>query len=232
MIKPIVSFLILASIAFAEGARLKGFPNFVAEEARTLKKKKGKKSKMEITNLTYKQPLSGFFVMVHDCDMVSPLFTFGQPSSDELQALAEGGELEPLRTYYDGMDGVHSIQLNPNGGALLPGASVEFEINELKDYRCLTVAAMAVNTNDCFVALNGVKVDGSFTYTEPGLDAGTEENNEACTHIPGPACDDTSGNMGGDENGYVHVHRGIHGGGDLDASEYDWRNPMVEFKLY
>jgi len=32
---------------------------------------------------------------------------------------------------------------------------------------------------------------------------------------------------GGGE-GVVHVHRGIHGIADLDASEYDWRNPMLD----
>ena len=31
----------------------------------------------------------------------------------------------------------------------------------------------------------------------------------------------------GGEEGYVHVHAGIHGIGDLDASERDWRNPVA-----
>jgi hypothetical protein len=31
----------------------------------------------------------------------------------------------------------------------------------------------------------------------------------------------------GDEEGVVHIHAGIHGIGDLDESERDWRNPAA-----
>ncbi|CAM9150754.1 unnamed protein product, partial [Laminaria digitata] len=59
--------------------------------------------------------------------------------------------------------------------------------------------------------------------------AGTEENNELCSHIPGPACSATSGNQeAGPGEGYVHVHRGIDGNGDLSAADYDWSNPVAE----
>ena len=60
--------------------------------------------------------------------------------------------------------------------------------------------------------------------------AGTEENNELCSHIPGPACDATSGNaQAGPGEGFVQVHRGFHGvGGELSAEDYDWRNPVAE----
>ena len=59
---------------------------------------------------------------------------------------------------------------------------------------------------------------------------GTEENNEQCSHIPGPACDATSGNaQAGPGEGFVQVHRGFHGvGGELSADDYDWRNPVAE----
>lgn len=62
-----------------------------------------------------------------------------------------------------------------------------------------------------------------FTHT------GTEDNNEACTHIPGPACADTLGNeQAGSGEGYVHAHRGIHGVGDLDEATFAWLNPAAE----
>ncbi|CAN0510450.1 unnamed protein product, partial [Scytosiphon promiscuus] len=59
---------------------------------------------------------------------------------------------------------------------------------------------------------------------------GTEENNELCSHIPGPACDATSGNLPTESGeGFVQVHRGFHGiGGELAADAYDWRNPVAE----
>jgi hypothetical protein len=57
-------------------------------------------------------------------------------------------------------------------------------------------------------------------------DAGTEANNELSTHIPGPPFGGAMRDVG-DAEGFVHIHPGIHGVGDLDASMYDWRNPGV-----
>ena len=61
------------------------------------------------------------------------------------------------------------------------------------------------------------------------LAAGTEENNELCSHIPGPACDADSGNLeDGPGEGFIHINRGVHGIGNLTTSVYDWRNPVAE----
>jgi len=30
---------------------------------------------------------------------------------------------------------------------------------------------------------------------------------------------------------FVHIHRGIHGTGDLDASTKDWRNPVARIRI-
>jgi len=27
---------------------------------------------------------------------------------------------------------------------------------------------------------------------------------------------------------FIHIHRGVHGIGNISASEYDWRNPVAE----
>lgn len=60
--------------------------------------------------------------------------------------------------------------------------------------------------------------------------AGTESNNELCTHIPGPACSATAGNEeDGPGEGYIHIHRGFKGvGGELSEADYDWKNPVAE----
>jgi hypothetical protein len=59
-------------------------------------------------------------------------------------------------------------------------------------------------------------------------DAGSENNNELCSSIPGRACPGESGNVhSGDGEGVVHVHRGFFGIGNLRQADYDWRNPMV-----
>jgi hypothetical protein len=31
--------------------------------------------------------------------------------------------------------------------------------------------------------------------------------------------------------GFVHIHAGIHGIGNLEASEYDWRNPVARITV-
>jgi hypothetical protein len=33
-----------------------------------------------------------------------------------------------------------------------------------------------------------------------------------------------------DAEGYVHIHAGIHGINDLDASALDWHNPVIEIQ--
>lgn len=72
------------------------------------------------------------------------------------------------------------------------------------------------------------------SFTIPGYDAGTEENNEDCASIPGPACADidAANESSGNGEGFVQVHRGVHGmfdglETDLAPSAYDWRNPML-----
>ena len=61
----------------------------------------------------------------------------------------------------------------------------------------------------------------------PAYDAGTEENDELCTSIPGPACGGTGLEASGNGEGFIHVHRGFFGIGDLEQAEYDWRNPVM-----
>jgi hypothetical protein len=58
-------------------------------------------------------------------------------------------------------------------------------------------------------------------------DAGSEANTELCEHIPGPPCGNQARMLTGAE-GFVHVHRGIHGVGDLNEAAMDWNNPVVK----
>lgn len=61
---------------------------------------------------------------------------------------------------------------------------------------------------------------------------GTEENNELCSHVPGPACSETSGNLQTvSGEGFIHVHRGIHGVGSLADDVFDWRSPVAEITI-
>ncbi|CAN0593867.1 unnamed protein product, partial [Laminaria digitata] len=72
----------------------------------------------------------------------------------------------------------------------------------------IPIASVSVNTNDAFVGIDAVPLSKKYSATlyPPAYDAGTEENNELCSHIPGPACDATSGNAeAGPGEGRVQV---------------------------
>jgi len=125
---------------------------------------------------------------------------------------------------------------------LLPGDSITVEVSAAHGARRITVASMMLPTNDGFIALNGVKAPkrGSVTYYSPGYDAGSEPNDEICSNIPGPTCGGTGPSPSVDpfDEGYVHIHRGIHGSNpsgnfvsDLAADIYDWRNPVAKITI-
>jgi hypothetical protein len=136
---------------------------------------------------------------------------------------------------YDGSEGVLSAIAFMDGAPYFGGTSFDIEVEVSEDYPLVTIASMAINTNDCFVAVNGVKVYPGKTLNLDGLDSGSEANNESCESIPGPGCMGKEGagtnERSGNGEGFVHVHRGMHGVGDLAVEEYDWRNPMMRVKV-
>ena len=122
-------------------------------------------------------------------------------------------------------------------GVIPPLGQIEFEIAVNQKHPYVSLAVMGVNTNDMFVGFSGVRLieekNGLLTKTElaetrlfsPGYDAGTEENDENCANIPGPACGGNGAPGGGE--GVVYIHPGIVGGAGLTPAPYDWRNPML-----
>lgn len=93
---------------------------------------------------------------------------------------------------------------------------------------------MMLPTNDGFIGITDVPLPRNkqvLTYLSNGHDAGSEPNDELCEHIPGPQCggEGVSPDAGGE--GFVHIHAGIHGIGSLEASDYDWRNPVARITV-
>jgi hypothetical protein len=87
---------------------------------------------------------------------------------------------------------------------------------------------MLAITNDGFVALNSVPARPG-TYMIPVYDAGSEINDELAVNIPGPGGE---GYNSADGEGFVHIHAGIHGIGDLPEPEnLDWRNPAAKITI-
>ncbi|WP_321528555.1 spondin domain-containing protein [Sedimenticola selenatireducens] len=205
---------------------------------------------VEITNITNATYFTELLVATHDHN--TRLFELSTAASPNLQAMAEGGNINGL---IEDLEAANSEYIaNPAAGLLAPGATTEAVFNRPeKNHQFLSIVAMLLPTNDGFVGLNGLpipKKKGTYIYYLRGYDAGTEANDEIITGggapgVPGiPA--DPGGNAGTggvanvapDHNPTVHIHRGVVGdsdplGGDsdLDARVHTWQGPVAKLVL-
>ncbi len=188
-----------------------------------------------VTNVTRGQQFTPILVATHKAD--GRLFELGKPASPGLQIVAEEGNVVPLTDALLAMPGVLDVT---NSGALLnPGASVKITVKTRGAFNHVSVAAMLIPTNDAFFAVNGARIPRGHqtkVLTSVAYDSGSELNDELCADIPGPFFIECGGPGGGaaptgGEEGYVHVHAGIHGIGDLDAAQRDWRNPVARITI-
>jgi hypothetical protein len=162
------------------------------------------------TNLTRGQPLSPLAVLIHDSGQA--VFRIGEPASAGLELLAEGGDNSELLDEIDGA-------AEASGGAPIGPGDSETLTLELADDQTgglsLSVISMLVNTNDAITGLNGIALAGmavgdSMTYTAVAYDAGTEANNELAGTIPGPADGGEGFNAMRDDVGdFVTMHPGV-----------------------
>jgi hypothetical protein len=115
------------------------------------------------------------------------------------------------------------------------GGTAVFTVMASRNAKYLTLTAMLATTNDAFAAVRGVRLPNGIgdkvTVYGKAYDAGTEANSEDCTFIPGPPCDNGGVRDTGDAEGLVHIHSGVHGGGDLEPSDHDWRNPVIQVTI-
>ncbi len=182
-----------------------------------------------ITNMTANQVFTPILVVSHS-PAVS-LFQVGEAASAELEQIAEGGDTAPLTAVLEASGATADIQNLPD--LLSPGQSMTVALMTVEGMNYISVVGMLIPTNDAFVALNGALApETSARFRVPAYDAGTEVNDENCLNIPGPVCGG-DGFIEGREGaeGFVHIHRGIHGIMDLTASVYDWRNPVAQITI-
>ncbi|MCU7947841.1 MAG: spondin domain-containing protein [Candidatus Thiodiazotropha sp. (ex Cardiolucina cf. quadrata)] len=205
---------------------------------------------VEITNLTNAIYFTPLLVAAHKRD--THLFQLSTEASDNLQAMAEGGNIDGLILDLEaaGSDYV----ANPAGGLLEPGKSAEAVLDrQMKKNRYLSIVGMMLPTNDGFVGIDGLRIPhkkGTYTYYLHGYDAGTEANDEiinggGAPNTPGiPADPGGNGGVGGianvgsDHNPTVHIHRGVTGdsdplGGesDLNARVHTWQGPVARLVI-
>ncbi|TPW12201.1 MAG: hypothetical protein FD130_1819 [Halothiobacillaceae bacterium] len=162
--------------------------------------------KITITNLTPGQPFAPILAASHHSDM--SFFTVGQAPNDELAMLAEAGNGNPMATKLRGM-----------------------LISARRGWDRVSIGAMLGATNDAFFAVTDVALPKGrqiATYIAEAYDAGSETNDELCATVPG--CGGAAAAYSPDDHGegFVHIHNGIHGIGDLSAAKMDWR-PFAAF---
>ena len=157
----------------------------------------------------------------------------GEAASAELTALAETGNNMPLAELAMGSDAVGSVVAfpAPPDGVVLPGASVSTMVTASSGMGYLSLATMLVQTNDGIVLGNSLPLfdeDGnprSFTMVDLiSYDAGTEDNNELATHVPGPPFDGME--RAPTEGGVIAPHPGIAGTADVGAA-FGWTEPTA-----
>lgn len=184
---------------------------------------------IQITNLS-RQIISPPVVASHTWKVA--IFAPGQPASSDLAALAEDGDTSGLVDLLS--MNAEVLDVAAATGPLLPGETLTFELEVRGKYNRLSAVGMLVTSNDAFFGLSNYFVDPGQPVqrvTAPAWDAGTEVNNESCDFIPGPPCGnpfmrDTDG-----AEGFVFVHSGIHGTGDLLPNAWAWQNPVVEIAV-
>ncbi len=162
------------------------------------------------------------------------LATPGEPATPAIVALAETGDVSGLA--------VLAAAANANAvlaeGPVVPGGSLTVTVTADAVNSSLSVGSMLVSTNDGFIALTDVPLfgeDGTPVETSIDLnayDAGSEDNNELATHIPGPLGLDAAADPEGSNErmetvgGVITPHPGIQGVGDVSEA-FAWTEPTA-----
>ena len=126
----------------------------------------------------------------------------------------------------------------PTADVVPPGGSVTVTVTADMVNSSLSVGSMLVSTNDAFVAAtdvplfdeNGAPVSASIDLNS--YDAGSEENTEMASDIPGPLGLDAAADPEGSnervptEGGVIAPHEGIQGVGDVGEA-FAWEEPTA-----
>ena len=133
---------------------------------------------VSVINLTAGQPFSPITVLAHNSEY--KMFAMGSEASVALETMAEGGDNSKLLETVS-----HSVA---GAGVLTPGSSEKLSI-ALDNADKLTITGMLVQTNDTFLAYQGIdisalEVNGVWKSEVRAYDAGTEKNTETAATVP------------------------------------------------
>ncbi len=177
------------------------------------------------TNLTRGEVITPPVVFSHE--ETYAFFHEGEKARTALVRLAEMGETDPLVEVLTTRDRVYDVVVGTD--VIPPGHSLSVELMTDNMFDSISACGMLAQTNDGFFAIKDIPVplNGEKVVYGNAYDAGSEENNELESYVPGPPF---GGTLRSPQNaeGFVHIHSGIHGDGNLMPSMYDWRNPVVK----
>lgn len=185
--------------------------------------------RLTITNLTPGQPLAPVMAATHRPGFA--FFSVGQAPSHDLAMLAEAGNGQPLAQSLRQLDVVDDARLSQTG-LTFPGHSTTVTVMAKRGDDHVSVAAMLGATNDAFFALKDAALPQGahkVVYTANAYDAGSETNDELAATVAGLGGEGYSPNDNGE--GFIHIHSGVHGIGDLVPAIHDWRNPVVRIVI-
>ena len=164
----------------------------------------------------------------------------GQPASELIVALAEGGDVSGLAAFATAAGANVMIAMNADMTRryTMPGQSTTVTLTADMINSSLSVGSMLVSTNDAFIAAidvplfdeDGMPVSASLDLM--AYDAGSEDNTEMASDIPGPLGLDeaTDPPMSNErvptEGGVIAAHEGIQGVGDVSEA-FAWEEPMA-----
>jgi hypothetical protein len=207
--------LLLATVAAAPAFAQDAMKAQGAMGAETMK---SKTVTITIENLITGQPFSPSFFQTRAAT-AAPLWVLGQKASDNLVAVAEGGNI-------GGFSGTAAGMLGKDVGdaALavhtLPGQTRTVTIHVDAAHPVIDGAWMLGQTNDGFSGFTGFD---AYNLTAPktldvrGYDAGSEKNNEKKGFLGALG----GGNDRDPENGVITYHTGIRGDADAPKS-WNW----------
>ena len=191
-----------------------------------------------LTNLTTGDPGMGGQILSHPIFVTHAaginLAAVGEAASPALVALAENGDTSGLVALAAAAGANSMVAEN----VVPPGGSVTVTVTANMVNSSLSVGSMLVSTNDAFIAAtdvplfdeNGDPVEASLDLA--AYDAGSEENTEMASDIPGPLGLDeaTDPPMSNErvptEGGVIAAHEGIQGGADVGEA-FAWEEPTA-----
>lgn len=203
--------------------------------------------RVTLKNLTSGQPFSPPVAATHRKSI--RMFQVGGFASDELAAIAQGGDQAPMFNLFSRSPRV--TQAVDIGEPLTPWGkvvesfrdTVTFEISAREGDR-LSLATMLICTNDGFLGLDSVKLpdDDRRTFFVNGYDAGRENNTENSLHIVDPCSalgptmlpGDPDGNLESgpgvttDPPQRIRHHPNIAGVGELSVRAHGWTGPVAK----